>query len=418
MNSFLSSDVAFRIRENFGTPCYVYDENTLRDNARGVLAFPHPFGLTARYAMKACPNASILRLFNSLGIHIDASSGFEAERAIAAGFGPEKISLSSQELPSNLKELVESGMSVNACSLHQLETFGKAFPGSRVGLRFNPGLGTGGTNRTNVGGPASSFGIWKETVSETKEIIARYNLDVFRIHTHVGSGGDPDIWVRAVMLSLDIVKQFESTTHLNIGGGHKVARIEGEKTTDLQLVGTPMKAAIEQFALETGRQLHLEVEPGTYFVANAGVLLASVQDLTSTGDDGYNFIKLDSGMTENVRPAMYGSQHDMRLIPSDSTVREEKPYMVVGHCCESGDILTPAPADPEALSPRPFPEAKIGDLFAINGSGAYCSSMSAKNYNSFPESPEVLIRSDGSLDLIRKRQDPVKVYENELKLDF
>ncbi len=418
MNFFLTNDIAFRIRDTFRTPCYVYDEKTLRENAQSVKGFPSAFGLTVRYAMKASPNASILRLFDSLGLHIDASSGYEVERAIASGFDAEKISLSSQELPANLKELVEKGMSVNACSLHQLESYGKLFPNSSVGLRFNPGLGTGGTKRTNVGGPASSFGIWKDTVTEAKEIVNRYGLNVFRIHTHVGSGSDPEIWVRAVMLSLDIVRQFDSVTHLNIGGGHKVARIQGESTTDLQIVGTPMKDAVEAFFEETGRELHLEVEPGTYFVANAGAVLASVQDLTSTGDDGYDFIKLDSGMTENVRPSMYGSQHDMRLIPSDDLERGEKMYIVVGHCCESGDILTPAPADPEALFPRKFPEAKIGDLFVINGSGAYCSGMSAKNYNSFPEAPEVLLRTDGNLDLIRRRQDPASVYANEIKLDF
>lgn len=418
MNSFLENETAFRIREQFGTPCYVYDETVLRENAEQALRFPNAFGLTARYAMKACPNASILRLFDSLGLHLDASSGFEVERALDAGYAAEKISLSSQELPANLKELVEKGISVNACSVYQLDTYGNLFPGAKVGLRFNPGLGTGGTNRTNVGGPASSFGIWKDTVAEAKEIVARHGLDVFRIHTHVGSGTDPEIWVRAVMLTLDIVRQFDSVTALNIGGGHKVARIDGELTTDLQVVGAPMREAIERFADDTGRKLHLEIEPGTYFVASAGAVLATVQDLTSTGEDGYDFIKLDAGMTENLRPSMYGSQHDMRLIPCDDMERKEKEYIVVGHCCESGDILTPAPADPEALMPRSFIEAKIGDLFVINGSGAYCSSMPAKNYNSFPEAPEVLIRSNGQLDLIRKRQDPAAVYANEIQLDF
>ena len=417
-NDFLNRETAFEISETFGTPCYVYDEASLRKQAEEVLAFPNAYGLTARYAMKASSNANILRLFDSMGLHIDASSGYESHRAIAAGVAPEKISLSTQEFPKDIEELVKKGISVNACSLYQLETYGKLFPGSKVGVRFNPGLGSGGTQRTNVGGPASSFGIWHGQIEEVKAIVAKYDLDVFRIHTHIGSGSDADVWIRAVSLSLNIVRQFEGVTTLNLGGGYKVGRLPEEKSTDLQYVGAPMKKEFEDFASETGREIHLEVEPGTFLLANACTLLSRVQDLASTGEGGYDFIKLDSGMTENVRPSMYGAQHPMTVFASDEGVREAKDYIVVGHCCESGDILTPAPGDPEALSPRTLVETKIGDLVAIGGSGAYCSSMPTKNYNSYPEAPEALLRKDGSLALIRKRQDPVAVYANEVKVDL
>jgi len=85
------------LRERFGTPLYVYDEATLRKQAQTALAFPAPFGLTVRYAMKALPTAAILQLFDRCGLHFDASSGFEVERLFAAGISAEKISLSSQE---------------------------------------------------------------------------------------------------------------------------------------------------------------------------------------------------------------------------------------------------------------------------------------------------------------------------------
>ncbi len=158
--------VAEKIARKFSTPCYVYDEAALARQAKAALAFPNAFGLTVRYAMKAASNAAILRLFNSLGLHIDASSGFEAMRAIRAGIKPCHISLSSQQLPKNLAELVRLGVLFNACSIHQLECFGKIARGAEVGVRINPGLGSGGTNRTNVGGPASSFGIWRDYIPE------------------------------------------------------------------------------------------------------------------------------------------------------------------------------------------------------------------------------------------------------------
>lgn len=412
--NYISLSDAERIQNLVGTPCYVYSEDRLRSYAENVLAFPNAFGLTARYAMKACPNANVLRLFAGMGLHFDASSGYEVRRAMAAGIAAERISLSTQELPDDIAELIQAGISVNLCSLSQIEKYGKALPGTKVGLRINPGLGSGGTQRTNVGGPASSFGIWHEQLEDAKALVAKYDLDVFRIHSHIGSGSDPEVWIRVVGMNLDLVAQFPKVTNLNLGGGYKVGRVEGEKTTDLQAIGVKMKEEFVAFAAKTGREIHLEVEPGTYLVANACSILSRIQDTTSTGDEGYSFLKLDTGMTDNTRPSMYGAQHPMWVLPAEGSERGSKEYIVVGHCCESGDILTPAPGDPEALSPRTLCEGGIGDYVVIGGAGAYCSSMSSKNYNSFPESAEVLLRSNGELAVMRQRQPLEQIWANEL----
>jgi diaminopimelate decarboxylase len=158
----LSRDQILTVQDQFGTPAFVYDQGTLEQRAGEALAFPNPFGLTARYAMKACPNAAIVRVLNNAGLHIDASSAFEAHRAIAAGVEPADILLTAQELSPDFSALVDQGVRFNACSLNQLRCFGEAFPGSEVGVRFNPGLGSGHSRRTNVGGPSASFGIWHE----------------------------------------------------------------------------------------------------------------------------------------------------------------------------------------------------------------------------------------------------------------
>jgi diaminopimelate decarboxylase len=106
------------------------------------------------------------------------------------------------------------------------------------------------------------------------------------------------------ILSLNLVREFHSVTILNLGGGYKVGRMSSEKSTDLQLVGEPVREAFQRFAEETGRKIKLEIEPGTFLVANAGVLLSTVQDIVSTGSNGYTFIKLDSGMTDVLRPSL------------------------------------------------------------------------------------------------------------------
>ena len=144
---------AAEIRERFGTPCYVYDRATLEAAAREALAFPAPFGFTLRYAMKANPSLGILKLFRALGLHLDASSDFEVERALRSGFAPSEIQLTSQMPSRRLAEFLGKGVIFNACSLHQLEAYGQLARGREVSVRMNPGLGSGATNRTNTGGP-------------------------------------------------------------------------------------------------------------------------------------------------------------------------------------------------------------------------------------------------------------------------
>merc|ERR1719199_2364164 len=114
------------------------------------------------------------------------------------------------------------GVMINACSLHQLERIGKARPGCKVGLRFNPGAGSGGTNKTNVGGPSSSFGIWHELADQCKEIAEKAGCKVVRVHTHIGSGSDPAVWRRCTSLSIALCEKFPDVVTLNLGGGYKV----------------------------------------------------------------------------------------------------------------------------------------------------------------------------------------------------
>lgn len=392
---FLRAEEVREIAQRWGTPVFVYDEATLLEQARQALDFAAPFGLTVRYAMKANPNREILRTLHDCGIAIDASSGFEAEFALDAGIAPNEILITAQELPRNLAELVARGVQFNACSLHQLEVYGETFPGTEVSIRLNPGLGSGHSHKTNVGGPASSFGIWHEYTNEIKALAARHRLTIRRLHTHIGSGTDPVIWTKVARLSLEQVRAFPDVKILNLGGGFKVARMQGEKGTDLGEVSHAVAETIAQFATETGRELHLEIEPGTFLVANAGSLVTTIHDLVDTGADGYRFLKIDSGMTDILRPTLYAAQHPL-VVVNDRPAAPEK-YVVVGHCCESADLLTPHPDDPEVVATRWLQRAEIGDPLVIEGAGAYCAAMSAQGYNSFPLSRALLRHADGQL---------------------
>ena len=205
-SSFLTAAQLDALSPSVGrTPFYAYSRPGLEASAASALRFPNAYGLTVRYAMKACPTLGILRVFREAGIKVDASSVFEVTRALRAGYEYGDISLSTQELSGEFVEMVEKGLKLNCCSLNQLRQFGEAFKGTgkKCGIRINPGVGSGGFSKsttgfskTNVGGPTSSFGIWVGSVEDgtVKQIVEEYGIEVERIHTHIGSGSDPEVW--------------------------------------------------------------------------------------------------------------------------------------------------------------------------------------------------------------------------------
>lgn len=426
-----SSDVESISGVEGGTPVFVYSQKVIEQQAKKALSMPNAYGLTVRYAMKANPSGVILKILDRKGVHIDASSEHEVERAVRSGIDPQKILLTTQQSPRTFKNDFMNYVEVNLTSLNQIEDYatfsdyyGSFYRGNKVSIRINPGIGSGGTNRTNVGGPSSSFGIWHENFDEALDLLNKYELKVKRIHSHIGSGSDPEVWKKVAGMTLRHAEKLVELGHpleiVNLGGGYKVGRMKDEETTDLYECGLAVKGEFEEFYSKTGVELKLEIEPGTFLVANAGSLITKIIDIVKTSH--YEFIKIDAGMTEVTRPSLYGAQHPIIVIPNscleNTEIRSFRDYIVVGHCCESGDILTPRKGDPEALQPRKLLEARIGDSLVIEGVGAYCSSMSTKNYNSFPEAAEVLIDLGENFHVIRKRQTLEQITENEIVPDF
>lgn len=374
-----------------GTPLFVYSRSVLRSQAAKALGFRRR-NLICRYAMKANPHPETLRELDAMGLHLDASSEYEVYHALRAGIAPQKIALNSQQLPRDLAAFVKENDRVffTATSLHQLEEYGKIRPGSTLGIRLNPGFGSGASNRVTTGGSAAGFGIWHEYIPQAKELAEKYRLHISKIHTHIGAGTDPERWKKVASITLNLVRQFPAATCVSLGGGFKVARMDDEVSADLVDIGHHVEQLLDEFQAETGRDLQLEIEPGSFLTAQAGVLLSRVVDLTDTGADGYRFIRLDTGMNDILRPTMYGALHMIRLYPR-TPQQESFNYVVIGHNCESGDLLTPVRGNSEQILPRLLPKASIGDLVSIQGAGAYCASMRARGYNMFPDAPEIFV---------------------------
>ncbi len=386
---WLSNDQAYSLVSEHGSPLFVYSKNMLQERARQLMVLQLPYGLTPRYAVKANPHPEIITPFMQEGLHFDASSSYEATELLELGIPGDRISLSSQQPAHNLEQLIKAGIRYVATSMHQLQLATQAMPaGTHVALRVNPGIGSGHNNRTSTGGVTSSFGLWHEYLDEALGLAAVHQLTVDRLHIHIGSGADPAVWGQVMEVALQLVNRMPQVTILDIGGGYKVSRSRGEPEADMRTIAAIFSQHLRNFAQQTGRQLHLEIEPGTWLVAHAGTLLASVTDVVDTGRDGYNFLRLDTGMNDIIRPSMYGAQHQMAVL---NNVAEQDDYVVVGHNCETGDVLTPAPGNPEDLMPRRLNVASIGDVIAVADVGAYCASMSVKGYNSFPPAAEVLV---------------------------
>ncbi len=416
-----------------GTPHYLYDESFIVERCREVASMPNAFGMEARYSMKANSSKALLKLIAGQGLGIDASSLNEARRARAAGIPYASIMLTTQEVPlgkdrADLERMTASGMRYTVCSLRQLELVADFAARKRrpLSIRVHPGQGSGESATRNTGDKYSCFGVHLSDVGRALEIAREKKIVFDTVHVHIGSGGDPGKWRENVDREIGFLeKYFPDAARVNFGGGFRTARMPDETPADVKALGDYAKQRIEDLHMRTGRKLVMEVEPGTYIMANAGYLVTTVIDKKRTGPDGFQFLVCDGGMEVNARPLFYGSRHPFYVVSREGDLlssefdlsgldRDKDLRVVVGRCCESGDSQS---LDAEGhIIARLMAEPRVGDFLVVGGCGAYCASMTPFSYNSHTQAPEVLLRSNGRLDLIRRPQALPQLTVNELPL--
>ena len=390
-----------RLATEYGTPLWVYDAAGIRRRIADLRQFD-----TIRFAQKACSNTHILRLMREEGVAVDAVSLGEIERALHAGYttdGEVSGIVFTADLIDRptLAKVIAHNIPVNAGSIDMLDQLGTAAPGHAVWLRINPGFGHGHSQKTNTGGEQSKHGIWHGDLPRALERIRHHGLHLIGLHMHIGSGVDyehlSNVCDAMVQLVIDMQHDIEA---ISAGGGLSVPYRDGESEVDTAHYFSLWNAARNKLATHLGHKLRLEIEPGRYLVAESGCMVTEVRAVKNMGSN--HFTLVDAGFNELMRPAMYGSYHEISLIPATHSdmSRAERETVVAGPLCESGDVFTQEEGG--IVTRRMLPEAQVGDLLVFHNTGAYGASMSS-NYNTRPLTAEVLMEG-GKARLIRRRQ--------------
>ncbi|MBK5148644.1 diaminopimelate decarboxylase [Burkholderia sp. R-69608] len=390
------------LAHQYGTPLWIYDADVIRQRIAELRSFD-----VIRYAQKACSNVHILKLMRDEGAMVDAVSLGEIARSLAAGFqpdgDPEGVVFTADLVDhATLAAVIEHRITVNAGSLDMLERVGRHAPeGHRVWLRINPGFGHGHSNKTNTGGEHSKHGIWLDDVPLAIAIVRRYGLKLVGLHMHIGSGVDYTHLSRVCDAMVEAVQGLgHDIEAISAGGGLSVPYSEGEPRIDVKHYFRLWDAARKQIEAHLGHRVRLEIEPGRFLVAEAGVLVAEVHALNRRPNR--QFALVDAGFNDLVRPSFYGSHHEMTVVKGNGMPSEAPPgsFVVAGPLCEAGDVFTQEAGGVVASRSMPAPE--VGDFVVFHDTGAYGASMSS-NYNSRPLAPEVLVEN-GKPRLIRRRQ--------------
>lgn len=376
----LTSEHLHAAAQQYGTPLYVYDATELDAALARIRA---AFG-TARvyYAMKANPNLTLLRRLHAQGVGFECVSPGELARAQHIGAAGERIIVNG---PAKTPGEYALGARLGATFiLDREDEVALLPPSSRALVRVNPALNISTHDHLATGAAHSKFGVTLEQAPRVLAALRAAGHTALGLHVHIGSAiRDARDFTAAFGRLTELRGQTGPLGVLDAGGGWGLG-------ADLHGIAREAHATAAAFGAQ------LWVEPGRYLVAQAGTLLTRV---IGTKRTGRNFTLVDAGMTELLRPMLYGAQHPVTpLWHREGT----DTWDLAGPACESGDLL----ARDVAL---PAPQA--GDLLAIGEAGAYGAAMSG-NYLTRARPAEVL-HENGTWTVIRRRETPQDIWQAE-----
>ena len=354
---------------------YVYDRDSVAEAARSLVGLKNISRIL--YAVKANFNAELLRTLSGEGVDFECVSPGEVEwlQQVIPGLDLGRILFTPNFAPRDEYEwALNAGLQVTLDNLYPLQAWPELFEGRELFIRVDPGQGRGHHEHVKTAGVHSKFGVPRFEVDELARLIDAAGASVIGIHAHSGSGIlDPENWRSVAGELVLIAERFPNVKTIDLGGGLGVPEKPGDKAFDLERLDTTLAEIKEAYP-----QFDLWLEPGRYLVARAGVLLTRCTQTKGKGEMRY--IGVGTGMNSLIRPALYGSYHEIvNLTRADQAPSET--VTIVGPICETGDRLG---------SDRLLPPTEEGDVILIANAGAYGYVMSSQ-YNRRDVAEEIVI---------------------------
>ena len=396
----LNKEQLEQLTQSYETPFYLYDEKAIRENMRRFTkAFSIFPSFKEYFAVKACPNPYIMKILKNEGCGADCSSLPELILAENAGMQGEEVMFTSNETPA--KEYIYANLKGNIINLDDIthiDYLEQALGGlpELISFRYNPGPLKAGN--ALIGKPEEAkYGLTREQIFEAYKICKDRGVKRFGLHTMVASNElNPDYFVETAQLLFTLAVELKekvgvSVEFVNLGGGIGIPYRPEQMAVDYDYVAQGIKAVYDKLIVPAGLDpLKICWECGRPITGPYGWLVTRVLHQKHIYRE---YIGVDASMADLMRPGMYGAYHEVTVSGKEAAAKTET-YDVVGSLCENCDKFAVQ---------RQLPKIDIGDLLIIHDAGAHGRAMGF-NYNAKLRCGELLLREDGSVVQIRRKE--------------
>ena len=404
------------VARRFGTPLYVYDEETVRALAREFLAAMGAAGHVL-YSAKAFASPQFLRVVAEEGLGLDVVSAGELELALRSGFPPERIYfLGNNKSADDLEAAWRARVTLVVDGFQEFDLLRRVAPAGarlRAEVRLAPGVQPATHEYIATGQLDSKFGFSIENGAAraaVEQALAHDRLELVGLHSHIGSQiFDLRGHTAAMAIMLDLVAELRrdlgfTPRRLGAGGGLGIAYTQADDPPTPREFVTTLRAALDGGCAQRGLPVpELVVEPGRSLAGPAGLALYTVGAIKEI-PGVRTYVAVDGGMGDNIRPKLYEARYEaIKVDDPEPAETDLETVTIAGKYCESTDIL---------VTDARVPELHAGDVIALPAAGAYCLAM-ANNYNGMPR-PAVVMLREGEARLIRRRETFDDLFRTEV----
>lgn len=400
---FVTKEQVEEIAKTYPTPFHLYDEKGIRTNIENLKkAFSWNKGFKEYFAVKACPNPYLLKIFQEYECGTDCSSLTELMLSDALGFSGENIMFSSNATPAKeFKAAAKIGATINLDDFTHIDFLEKTlgYIPDTMSLRFNPGGVFKMSNGIMDNPGDAKYGLTKEQLFEGYRILKEKGVKKFGIHSFLASNTvTNEYYPKLAGILCDIAVELKEKlgielSFINLSGGIGIPYKPDQEPNDIFVIGEGVKKVFEDKLTPAGlTDVSLYMESGRFMTGPYGCLVTQAIHMKHTYKE---YIGCDACAVNLMRPAMYGAYHHITVLGKENEDCEYK-YDITGSLCENNDKF--------AID-RMLPKIEIGDYLVIHDTGAHGFSM-GYNYNGKLKSSELLLCTDGSVKLIRRAETP------------